>query len=233
MKKIILFSLLAICSVVAKAQDNYADAVKAYMEKNQSNANLDLSSVPADMVDDIYDCIIESFKRNNVTIEELNEASALGETEAGKKYAAKAKLLQSEEAQTRLQKAMMPALTSMFMMGGDPKPINTPEVSASYKKKFHEFCMETDATSIYDTMFESLGAAFANQPDAEEMFNKIKNFFSSQGENMLLVMSDGIFTEEDLDYGISVGKNPAVKHISVATKEAVSEIVKRYMSKMQ
>lgn len=230
MKKFILFSLLAICTLVAKAQDSYADAVRAYAEKNIANTGVNMSVIPADMIDDMYECMIEAFRESGVTLKDMEEVSAFYETPEGKEINSKARLMQSPEAQEKLQKVLMPSLMPL-MMGGQPKPIQVPDVSSSYKKKFHKYCEAANATSMIDNILVSLESAIGSQPDAEQIIAPLKKFFSEQGENMMLITCSDVYTEEDLDAMIKVLKKPGMKRVMNATNAFVPKFMQKVMQK--
>lgn len=230
MKKFILFSLLAICTLVAKAQDSYADAVKAYMKNNIETTGTDMSKIPADMVDVMYDCMVEAFRETGITLDDMNEITAFYETPEGKEINAKMKLMQRPEAQEKLQKVLMPSLMPL-MMGGQPKPIQVPDVSSSYKKKFHKYCEAANATSMIDNILVSLESAIGSQPEAEQIIAPLKKFFSEQGENMMLITCSDVYTEEDLDAMIKVLKKPAMKRVLRASSAFMPKFMERVMKK--
>lgn len=230
MRKFFLFSLLAICSVVAKAQDSYADAVKAFGLNNIQNTGVDMNAIPADMVDDMFECMVEAFRESGVTIDDMKEVSAFYATPEGQEINRKAKLMQGPEAQEKLQKVLMPSLMPL-MMGGQPKPIQMPDVSASYKKKFHKYCEATNATSMMTNVFSSLESAMGNDPEAEKVFAPIKKFMSEQGENYLLAVCYDIYTENDLDAMNEAFKKPGMKHVMTATNAFVPKFMQRVLQK--
>lgn len=229
MKKIILISFLALTSLVSMAQDNYREAVKTFIE--QSSSNVDLSNVPAGLIDELYDITAEEFQANGVTIEEINTYTAkVTKTKEGQAYLEHAKQIQSKEAQERLQNVLMPSLMPLFT-GGEVKAIEAPEVPAEYQKKYHEFYVATNAGSQFDTVFGALEGMLKSQPGAEETIGRVKTFFAENGENMLLTISEGVFTEADLDFAISLANSEEGKHINEASKDIAPKFMKVVMQK--
>lgn len=229
MKKIFLISFLALTSLVSMAQDNYTEAVKTFVEKCSSN--VDLSQVPAGLIDDLYDITAQEFKANGVTLEELNTyAAKVTDTKEGQTYLEHAKLIQSKEAQERLQQVLMPSLMPLFN-GGELNAIDAPKVSEDYQKKYHEFYVATNAGSQFDMVFGAMEGMLKSQPGADETIGKLKTFFAENGENMLLTISNGIFTEADLDFAIGLANTEEAKHINKASEGIVPKFLQVVMQK--
>ena len=260
MKKVLFTMVLLATTIAAQAQNNYHDALKAYMQACPSalvgmdekmgealklvNTELikDYNGMTSEQLvnkymkeqflDDMLDKVMIPVVEKNATIAEIKEVTAAMSTQAGRTYQEHQKKLNSQNNFEEI--AMKVAQT--IIEGNTPKPVAVKSgIPQSYINLYSQFFKVSELTSMVGQMDNMFG----DQKDTPEV-QKIIKYFEDNIQTMYLNMSYGIMTTDDLKFGLKVYKTEAWKHMMKSSTEMVKDpqslgmgIVMAYISWLQ
>lgn len=135
-----------------------------------------------------------------------------------------AEMANTEKGLGKLEGAMANLLIDI-LAGKELRPIETPECSEVYKAKMHKYCELTDAAKTVDAMITPIKQMAGDQEDAKAMVAKLCNYMRDNAETIILIMGDGIMTEDDLDFFIDVCSTPEGKAVVDASTVIVGEVM--------
>ena len=242
MKKVFLTLVLLATTFAAQAQNNYHDALKAYVQacpsalssmdktmgdalkllneelitdyKGMTSEQLVNKYMKEQYVNDMIDKMLLPVVQKNATIAEVNELTAAMSTQAGRTY-------QEHQKQVNINSGEMERiameLAQAIIEGNTPKPVTVKSgCPQSYVNLYYQFFKESGLNSVVGQM----GNLFGDQKDTPEA-QKILKYFEDNMQTIYLNMSYGIMTTDDLKFGMKVYKTEAWKHMMKATAEVV------------
>ena len=264
-QKSLIVLLLLTVSMAASAQTTLKEAFKAYMQTNPSASTMDTETIKLALglmniaVLEDYDeatseqlidkYIKESFEddlidvmlpiiEDKVNVKELNELTAMFKTTRGKSYEEHwAKVSDSSQLEQLGDDAM-----DKISDGLEPTPIEPISCPAKYKNLFMQFYKEIGQDEILIQTCEALGNTFGDAfgDDQKPMMDKYSCYLLDNYPTMLLNESYGTMTEDDLKFGIELGKTQAWKNqvkamtsILPQAKEMGMSIAIKYISWLQ
>lgn len=253
--KFIAFAIAFCFSTTVMAQDAYRKAVEKFVATYYGNLNvtqmaesmtpqlqqMGMSAAAAEkkakdfvngrVLPTIIDVMTEEFKKE-VTLDELNSVIKEFDTPTGKETAAHLTTLSSMQSTNEIQKIMMPAIQPLFL-GGSPKPVPFPEVSASYKKLFSTYYKACNASSTLTSTFEGIKPILNQMPGGSEMIDKLQKFFADNGEAIILTYAKDTLTEADLKFLNKTFTTPAGKKVITASQNATIQIMPKMLPLFQ
>ena len=261
MKKVLFTVVLLATTFVAQAQNNYHDALKAYMKACPSalvgtdekmgealklvNEKLitDYNGMTSEQLvnkymkeqylDDMIDKVLLPVVEKNATIAEINELTAAMSTPAGRTYQEHQKKLNS---QNKVIEELSMEVMQAIMAGTTPKPVAVKSgCPQSYVKQYEQFFKVSGLQSVVSEM----GNVFGDKKDTPEVQKFIK-YMEDNVQTIYLNKSYGIMTTDDLKFGTKLYKTEAWKHMMKTTTDMMQDsqsvglkIVMAYISWLQ
>lgn len=261
MKKVLFTVILLATTFAAQAQNNYHDAMKAYMKACPSalvgmdekmgealklvNQNLikDYNGMTSEQlvnkymkdqfIDDMLTEMMIPVVEKNATIAEIKELTAAMSTPAGRTYQEHQKKLNS---QNKVIEELCMEVMQDIMAGNSPKPVAVKSgIPQSYVNLYGQFFKLSELQSTIAPMAN----AFGDKKDTPEVKQFIK-YMEDNVQTIYLNMSYGIMTADDLKFGTKVYKTEAWKHMMKATTEMMQDaqtvglkVITAYMSWLQ
>lgn len=245
-KCILLTVVMTSVCIMANAQDTYREVMKEYIETTPSAVQEERLLAPLNLINgqlllgldkDVIESIVSRYRKEilrdaildyllipafkeNVSLEELQALTALNKTPEGQNYRIHEALL----------KEKMPGAVSSYFFdayiaisqGDNPKDIKpNNRIPKRYIQKYYESYDTTEINSLIDSFLR-----LREQTEGD----KIKDFVPFIKKNlgtMLLNLSYGIYTEEDLDFVKKWQKTEGGKH-SVAALRTLAENANDY-----
>ena len=261
MKKVLFTLVLLATTFVAQAQNNYHDALKAYMKACPSafvgmdekmgealklvNEQLitDYNGMTSEQLvnkylkeqffDDMIDKALIPVVEKNATIAEINELTAAMSTPAGRTYQEHQEQLNSNNGEIeKLGTEVMEAI----MEGKTPKPVAVKSgIPQSYVNLYNQFFKVSGMNSIVTQIFNTFGDK-KDTPEAQ----KIKKYLEDNVQTIYLNQSYGIMTTNDLKFGTKLCQTEAWKHMMKSSTDMMQDpqslgmgIVMAYISWLQ
>lgn len=261
MKKVLFTVILLATTFAAQAQNNYHDAMKAYMKACPSalvgmdekmgealklvNQNLikDYNGMTSEQlvnkymkdqfIDDMLTEMMIPVVEKNATIAEIKELTAAMSTPAGRTYQEHQKKLNS---QNKVIEELCMEVMQDIMAGNSPKPVAVKSgIPQSYVNLYGQFFKLSELQSTIAPMAN----AFGDKKDTPEVKKFIK-FMDDNVQTIYLNLSYGIMTTNDLKFGTKLYKTEAWKHMMKTTTDMMQDpqstalkIVLAYMSWLQ
>jgi len=211
MKKLFTLFLLAF-SLSVMAQDAYEEAVRSYFENSFSTTKPE--SLPAEYVGEFYKIAIEEFQANGVTIDDLKKFEKIRFSEAGKTYAEHVSQFNDGAMKEQVLNILMPSLQSIITTG-KAEPIDISSIPTSYQKKYHAFFDTSEAKSSLKQISNVLQTALSSSEQSQ--VESFISFLQEEGENMMMKVSYGYITDDDLTFITKFNTSKSGKRISKAS----------------
>ena len=244
MKKVLFTVVLLATTIAAQAQNNYYDAMKAYMKACPSalvgmdekmgealklvNQNLikDYNGMTSEQlvnkymkdqfIDDMLTEMMIPIVEKNATIAEIKELTAAMSTPAGRAYQEHQKKLNS---QNKVIEELCMEVMQDIMAGNSPKPIAVKSgIPQSYVNLYGQFFKVSELQSTIAPMAN----AFGDKKDTPEVKKFIK-YMEENVQTIYLNMSYGIMTTDDLKFGTKLYKTEAWKHMMKSTTDMMQD----------
>ena len=247
-RTIITLALLVICTM-AQSQTTYKEAFKAMVEASPSAMNslspekmetaieginkmalknytsaeserLVKKYVKEKFMDDLIESIIP-YLENNVSVAELNELTAAMLTPQGKNFQEHQTIVNSK---TNEFETLGANIAEAVMSGEETKNIQPIECPNSYKKLFEEYYAESGLSESVLPMLDVYAKLGDTTPSQKEAFEKMKHYFADNLPTIYLNASYGVFTEDDLKFGIKLYRSTAWKNEMKAVKDMMTHV---------
>lgn len=244
MKKVLFTVILLATTFAAQAQNNYHDAMKAYMKACPSalvgmdekmgealklvNQNLikDYNGMTSEQlvnkymkdqfIDDMLTEMMIPVVEKNATIAEIKELTAAMSTPAGRTYQEHQKKLNS---QNKVIEELCMEVMQDIMAGNSPKPVAVKSgIPQSYVNLYGQFFKLSELQSTIAPMAN----AFGDKKDTPEVKKFIK-FMDDNVQTIYLNLSYGIMTTNDLKFGTKLYKTEAWKHMMKTTTDMMQD----------
>lgn len=244
MKKVLFTVILLATTFAAQAQNNYHDAMKAYMKACPSalvgmdekmgealklvNQNLikDYNGMTSEQlvnkymkdqfIDDMLTEMMIPVVEKNATIAEIKELTAAMSTPAGRTYQEHQKKLNS---QNKVIEELCMEVMQDIMAGNSPKPVAVKSgIPQSYVNLYGQFFKLSGLQSTIAPMAN----AFGDKKDTPEVKKFIK-FMDDNVQTIYLNLSYGIMTTNDLKFGTKLYKTEAWKHMMKTTTDMMQD----------
>ena len=260
MKKVLFTVVLLATTFAAQAQNNYHDAMKAYMKACPSalvgmdekmgealkliNQNLitDYNGMTSEQlvnkymkdqfIDDMLTEMMIPVVEKNATIAEIKELTAAMSTQAGRTFQEHQKKLNQNTGIEELSIEVMQTI----MAGNTPKPVAVKSgIPQSYVNLYGQFFKVSDLQSMVGQMANMFG----DKKDTPEV-KKFTKFMEDNVQTIYLNQSYGIMTTDDLKFGTKLYKTEARKHMMKSSTDMMQDpqslgmgIVMAYISWLQ
>ncbi|MBO4822587.1 MAG: hypothetical protein J5548_14115 [Prevotella sp.] len=229
-KSLFILLLLSV-SMAATAQTTMKEAFKAYIKTNPSFTNMSPETMgnaleamnlglmknyeeakskelvnkylEESFMDDLVDAMLP-FMEEYVSVDEIKELTDIFSSGQGKTFQehwGKINGTGSKFEQLGIE------IAQKVMSGEEPTPVQAVTCPESYKNLFQQFYKESGQEGLLTSAFNGLTESFSD--DQKSMMEKIKGYLSSNLCTVLLNESYGILTEEDMKFGLELGKKQA------------------------
>lgn len=260
MKKVFITLVLLATTIAAQAQNNYHDALKAYVKscpsalvgmdekmgealklmnneiitdyKGTTSEQLVNKYMKEQFFDDMIDKVMIPVVQKNATIAEIKELTAAMSTQAGRTFQEHQKKLNQNTGIEELSIEVMQTI----MAGNTPKPVAVKSgIPQSYVNLYGQFFKVSDLQSMVGQMANMFG----DKKDTPEV-KKFTKFMEDNVQTIYLNQSYGIMTTDDLKFGTKVYKTEAWKHMMKSSTDMMQDpqslgmgIVMAYISWLQ
>lgn len=237
----VLFSL----SNAMMAQTTYTSAIMRYMTANGQMDQFDemakaatqviallrdeVKTIPASMTNEQLAkryseeqfptdiAAIMSVKlREQVSIKDINELSELLESPEGKLAVTHSNEMAKEENMTDMLAQIQSDITDI-MQGKKPKPMKV-TASEERKKLFHGYYQGTMAK-----IMEPMINLYFPEDNGTQEYKQAKEYMMNNMENLLMSVSDGIMTDDDLRFFNKLSQRPQFKKMTDGIREIMSD----------
>lgn len=159
------------------------------------------------------------FTRTGITTEQLNELSALMETEDGKRAMSHSRTFESVENLAGVIKILQEDMMKLSQ-GGKVKD-KTANASKERRQLFSQFYKNAQMADLVAVYVETYSMVFAVDKKAGK---QVLKYFDKNWETLLLSASD-VLTDEDLKFLNHIAKYPQYSKCVEATTAALDDIV--------
>ena len=261
MKKVLFTLVLLATTFVAQAQNNYHDALKAYMKACPSafvgmdekmgealklvNEQLitDYNGMTSEQLvnkylkeqffDDMIDKALIPVVEKNATIAEINELTAAMSTPAGRTFQEHQKQMNS---QNKVIEELCMDVMQDIIEGKNPKPVAVKSgIPQSYVNLYNQYFK----VSGLQSMVGQMANMFGDKKDTPEV-KKFTKFMEDNVQTIYLNQSYGIMTTDDLKFGTKLCQTEAWKHMMKSSTDMMQDpqslgmgIVMAYISWLQ
>lgn len=254
--------LLLTVSMAATAQTTLKEALKAFIQTNPSASTMspesmrkalqlmnvsvikDYNEAKSEQLiesylkeqfwDDMIDAMLP-FVEDKLVLSELNELTAMMSTEKGKSFQEHWGKINGDVS--KFEKLGV-EIASKVASGEEIVPLQAIDCPDKYKQLFQEFYKLSGQEDLLNSMFDGLGKNFNNEQ--KTLMENVKNYLSNNMCTMLLNESYGILTEDDIQFGIELGKTQgwqnqmkAVSSMMTNSQELGMSIVMSYVAWLQ
>lgn len=261
MKKVLFTMVLLATTIAAQAQNNYHDALKAYVKscpsalvgmdekmgealKLMNNEIIeDYNGTTSEQLvnkymkeqffDDMIDKVMIPVVEKNATIAEIKELTAAMSTPAGRTFQEHQKKLNS---QSKVIEELSMEVMQAIMAGDTPKPVAVKSgIPQSYVNLYNQYFK----VSGLQSMVGQMANMFGDKKDTPEV-KKFTKFMEDNVQTIYLNQSYGIMTTDDLKFGTKLNKTEAWKHMMKSSTDMMQDpqslgmgIVMAYISWLQ
>lgn len=197
-----------------------------------------------ELLDDLIDIYEEALRGGNVTMDELDYIIAYQKADSTKLIKSKENVLTE-----RIQNGDSTALQAFKLMGEnvqkmiDGKEI-TPfaiDVDPEYEKAFHAYytasgtneLMESYMGNIFGSLFKMAGMGEEKTEEVQQQMAPIQKFFSENLEPAVMLMMDGIYSTDELNYYVRHMATDSYQHyIKAMSKADLGKLMKKMLEVM-